>query len=78
MRAWLPPARAAHRSCGPPRTGLMLEVAGAAGIAVPLRRSGLDSRLAALGNYRNLLKANGGRYRIRTYDFHRVKMALYR
>ena len=21
---------------------------------------------------------NGGRYRIRTYDFHRVKMALYR
>jgi hypothetical protein len=26
---------------------------------------------------RKLLK-NGGRYRIRTYDFHRVKMALYR
>jgi hypothetical protein len=23
-------------------------------------------------------KTNGGRYRIRTYDFHRVKMALYR
>jgi hypothetical protein len=22
--------------------------------------------------------ADGGRYRIRTYDFHRVKMALYR
>src|SRR5215468_10200518 len=28
---------------------------------------------------RNLKKSeNGGRYRIRTYDFHRVKMALYR
>ena len=26
---------------------------------------------------RKLLK-DGGRYRIRTYDFHRVKMALYR
>ena len=24
------------------------------------------------------LGVNGGRYRIRTYDFHRVKMALYR
>ncbi len=23
-------------------------------------------------------RRNGGRYRIRTYDFHRVKMALYR
>ena len=23
-------------------------------------------------------KLDGGRYRIRTYDFHRVKMALYR
>ena len=29
-------------------------------------------------NLRNLQKTNGGRYRIRTYDFHRVKMALYR
>ena len=26
----------------------------------------------------NPKKTNGGRYRIRTYDFHRVKMALYR
>jgi len=25
-----------------------------------------------------LVLRNGGRYRIRTYDFHRVKMALYR
>ena len=25
-----------------------------------------------------LIKWNGGRYRIRTYDFHRVKVALYR
>jgi hypothetical protein len=24
------------------------------------------------------IKSDGGRYRIRTYDFHRVKMALYR
>ena len=23
-------------------------------------------------------ESHGGRYRIRTYDFHRVKMALYR
>jgi hypothetical protein len=29
---------------------------------------------AAKGN----AKTNGGRYRIRTYDFHRVKVALYR
>jgi hypothetical protein len=29
-------------------------------------------------NLRNPQKTNGGRYRIRTYDFHRVKMALYR
>jgi hypothetical protein len=29
------------------------------------------------GSESKLLK-NGGRYRIRTYDFHRVKMALYR
>lgn len=27
---------------------------------------------------RKLKQAIGGRYRIRTYDFHRVKMALYR
>jgi len=25
-----------------------------------------------------LKRRDGGRYRIRTYDFHRVKMALYR
>jgi len=25
-----------------------------------------------------LFKGDGGRYRIRTYDFHRVKVALYR
>jgi len=25
-------------------------------------------------NVRNLQKTNGGRYRIRTYDFHRVKL----
>ena len=25
-----------------------------------------------------LMDGNGGRYRIRTYDFHRVRMALYR
>jgi hypothetical protein len=25
-----------------------------------------------------LFRHDGGRYRIRTYDFHRVKMALYR
>jgi hypothetical protein len=24
------------------------------------------------------MEKHGGRYRIRTYDFHRVKMALYR
>jgi hypothetical protein len=24
------------------------------------------------------IEENGGRYRIRTYDFHRVRMALYR
>ena len=29
-------------------------------------------------NLCKLLKTNGGRYRIRTYDFHRVRMALYR
>ena len=27
---------------------------------------------------REHIKRNGGRYRIRTYDFHRVRMALYR
>jgi hypothetical protein len=27
---------------------------------------------------RRLVNEDGGRYRIRTYDFHRVKMALYR
>jgi hypothetical protein len=27
---------------------------------------------------RRRLEVAGGRYRIRTYDFHRVKMALYR
>ncbi len=36
----------------------------------------------ALGGTRlhllDLRKLIGGRYRIRTYDFHRVKMALYR
>ena len=26
----------------------------------------------------NIWILNGGRYRIRTYDFHRVKVALYR
>ena len=26
----------------------------------------------------NRKQGTGGRYRIRTYDFHRVKMALYR
>jgi hypothetical protein len=31
------------------------------------------TQVAALSEVRN-----GGRYRIRTYDFHRVKMALYR
>jgi hypothetical protein len=41
------------------------------------------SRSAGLGlTNGQLLTANywfsGGRYRIRTYDFHRVKMALYR
>ena len=30
----------------------------------------------ALGDFAPLF--HGGRYRIRTYDFHRVKMALYR
>ena len=29
-------------------------------------------------SYNTHLVAYGGRYRIRTYDFHRVKMALYR
>jgi hypothetical protein len=31
-----------------------------------------------LGRFPQAQEKNGGRYRIRTYDFHRVKMALYR
>jgi hypothetical protein len=31
-----------------------------------------------LANSISSIRWNGGRYRIRTYDFHRVKMALYR
>jgi hypothetical protein len=45
------------------------------------RRTGEDARLSMINQQtqQKISKRNdGGRYRIRTYDFHRVKMALYR
>jgi hypothetical protein len=53
-----------------------------------LRRTG-DSNVSDAADYKATpvfwslepvwdVDKNGGRYRIRTYDFHRVKMALYR
>ena len=41
-----------------------------------LSQTGSTERTAEIGYCRG--KKDGGRYRIRTYDFHRVKMALYR
>jgi hypothetical protein len=35
-------------------------------------------RQVGLGETLIRMLVNGGRYRIRTYDFHRVRMALYR
>jgi hypothetical protein len=48
--------------------------------SIGLRRCCLVAR-AKEGGWQKLRwreKLGGGRYRIRTYDFHRVKMALYR
>ena len=48
----------------------------------PRQCSNCEGKTAQFSPYRHkslmALGLGGGRYRIRTYDFHRVKMALYR
>ena len=46
---------------------------GCIGLRSRRSKTGTNAQVAASPEVRN-----GGRYRIRTYDFHRVKMALYR
>jgi hypothetical protein len=77
-------------SCVPPEGVLKTEVLSAELVArrePGVFESGMAERLAqrlsaAGGPVKRLRGAGtvgiGGRYRIRTYDFHRVKMALYR
>ena len=46
--------------------------------ATPLAKEMRSPIFGTFGIYGNFGNGSGGRYRIRTYDFHRVKMALYR